>query len=432
MTPVIQLIARTETRSVPLATPTVAVVGLGYVGLPTGIALAVSGSRVLGIDLSPARLDRIRRLDVDLPDTEIRELDGMLAEGRLQVTTDAGVLAQADTVIICVPTPVDEHFVPDLSMLTAACDSVVRHAREGQMLVLTSTSYVGTTRDLLIEPLKDRRFVMGEDIFVAFSPERVDPANADFPITAVPRVIGGGTAACARTAAKVLSQIAPAVHMVSSPEAAEMTKLYENTFRAVNIAFAQQMADASRAAGLDPTEVVDAAASKPYGFMPFHAGIGVGGHCIPCDPHYLVWGMRKHHVSIPLVESAMSEIAARPQKIADEVLRMLAVGPGRARTARVLIVGATYKPDVEDIRESPAVDLMEHLHSSGVLVEYHDPLVRSVVVDDDLVLMSTVAPKAGDYDVIVVATMHTKADYSWLKGCDNVLDRSVGTRLGAE
>ncbi len=215
-------------------------------------------------------------------------------------------LRSADAVIVCVPTPVDDHRAPDLGALGSACATVVEYAQPGQLLLLTSTTYVGCTHDLLVEPLRRRGLVAGRDIAVAFSPERIDPANERYPADRVPRVVGGATASCAGRASQVVAAVAPDVHVVSSAEAAEMTKLYENTFRAVNIALANELASVSRTLNLDAMEVIAAAATKPYGFFPFYPGPGVGGHCIPCDPHYLLWQLRALHHRAPLVEEAMA------------------------------------------------------------------------------------------------------------------------------
>jgi UDP-N-acetyl-D-glucosamine dehydrogenase len=414
-----------------VATRTVAVLGLGYVGLPTGISLAAAGTRVIGVDVSERRLQDIREGSVDLAAGEREQLQSAIEFHELALTSNPAALAEADAVLICVPTPVDDRHEPDLRFVEAACATAVAHARRDQVVVLTSTTYVGTTRELLIEPLMERGLRPGREVFVAFSPERVDPGNRRWAQQQVPRVVGGATPQCARAAAEVVGAVAAGVHVVSSCEAAEMTKLYENTFRAVNIAWANEMAGASRSLGLDPVEVTRAAATKPYGFMPFWPGAGVGGHCIPCDPHYLLRGLRDVHADAPLTRRAMRAIAARPHRVAERVVELLELDGGLTE-ARVLVVGASYKPGVRDTRESPAVCIMRELACQGVEVAYHDPLVRSLELGDGLALLSVPSPHPADYDVAVLITLHEGCDYSWLEGFERVLDCTYRTPFGRQ
>jgi UDP-N-acetyl-D-glucosamine dehydrogenase len=417
----------------PAADPalgTVAVLGMGYVGLPTGLALASAGFGVIGIDVSEHRLETISSGAADLLPRDRERLEDVALEGRLRLTTDSRALAAADTVVICVPTPVDERLEPDLRFLRDACAAVVLNARPGQLILLTSTSYVGTTRDLLIEPLAGRGLLAGEDVFVAFSPERIDPGNARHRQEDVPRVVGGASERCARRAADVVGRIAQRAHRVSSPEAAELSKLYENSFRAVNIGFANEMADATLRLGLDPIEVTEAAATKPYGYMPFYPGAGVGGHCIPCDPHYLLGGLRDVQASAPILERAMSQIAARPGGVVRRAQELLERGGSSAAEARVLVVGAAYKPGIMDTRESPAMEILHGLLDLGAEVGYHDPLVRSLELGDGLTLLATKSPKPRDYDLVIVVTTHAGHDYEWLRRCPHVLDCTYRTPGG--
>jgi nucleotide sugar dehydrogenase len=423
---------------VTAAVGTVAVVGLGYVGLPTGIALANAGLKVIGIDSSERRLADIREGTADLLPVDRGRLEEALADpqriceppggpARLRLTLEAGALGEADAVVICVPTPVDEAFQPDLRFLQIACDTVVRHARPGQVVILTSTSYVGTTGDLLVAPLRDRGFRPGEDVFVAFSPERIDPGNTTWRQEAVPRIVGGVTRACTQAATAVLGRIAGRIHQVSSPEAAELAKLYENSFRAVNIAFANEMAGVSRRFGLDPIEVTEAAATKPYGFMAFYPGPGVGGHCIPCDPHYLLGGLREAQATAPVLERAMEGIAGRPREVVTRAVELLESRDVAVACSRVLVVGAAYKPGIQDIRESPALEILRELAAKGAVVAYHDPLVRSLSLEGGLALLSVAQPDPGDYDLAIVVTAHSGFDYSWLDEVEQVLDCTYRT-----
>jgi len=399
----------------------VAIVGLGYVGLPTALALYGKCSRIIGIDTSQHRLQAISSRQADLADEYLPRLDAALASGGLQLTTDPGALTEADAVIICVPTPVDVDHAPDVASLRAACATVVAHAREGQTLILTSTSFIGTTRELLADPLKQRGLRPGIDVFVAFSPERIDPGNPDHRQEETPRVVGGVTAECGSRAARVIRQLTDVVYLVSSPEAAEATKLYENIFRAVSLALANEFADACGVMGLDPIEVTLAAGTKPYGFLGAFPGPGVGGHCIPCDPYYLLWQLRNKDVGAPLVEQAMRSIAQRPERVVERAGEVLG-GTGRELAgSRVIVVGASYKAGVQDLRESPALPLIAGLIRRGADVHYHDPLVPQIRLDDGRLMISEAEPR-GDWDLAVIHTLHPGVDYSWVRECPLVLD----------
>lgn len=392
----------------------VAVVGLGYVGLPTALALVEAGFSVVGCDVSENRLTAIKTGHVDLSETDHARLRRHLGSVHLMLTTEPSAIAAADLVMICVPTPVDEHRVPDLSALSAACSSVVSHAVFGQTIVLVSTTYVGCTRELLATPLRERGLVVGLDVFVAFSPERIDPGNRAHDPERTPRVVGGVSPRCARRASEVLSRTAPLVQTVSSPEVAEMTKLLENTFRAVNIALANEFSGIAREFGVDPIEVIHAAASKPYGFMAFYPGPGAGGHCIPCDPHYLLWQLKARRSGTPLIATAMEAIALRPRTVAARAGQILAIHARALAGARVLVLGVTYKPGVADVRESPAVVILDELAAAGAEVAYADPLIPAL--ETAAGSLQTIAdPAARDWDLVIVHTLHPGLDHAWLK-----------------
>jgi UDP-N-acetyl-D-glucosamine dehydrogenase len=411
-------------------TPTVAVIGMGYVGLPTSLALHEAGFPVIGIDISERRLDAIRSGAVDLLDRDRPRLTDALASGQLALTAELRALAAADAVIIAVPTPVDDDFAPDLRAVHSACGAAVLHARAGQTLILTSTTYVGTTNELLVEPLVERGFTVGEDIHVAFAPERINPGDALWEQAAVPRVLGGVTPACAAAAARVIAATASKLHVVSSTEAAEFTKLQENTFRAVNLAFANEMAAAAGFYGVDPVEVVEAASTKPYGYLAHYPGPGVGGHCIPVDPYYLLAPLREGGMPSPVTESAMAAVAGRPAAVADRALKLTA-GRGVADAdARVLLVGVAYKPGVEDHRESPALQIAARLAERGARVSYHDPLIASVDVRGAGTLESVTAPHADDYDLVLIAVVHPGHSYAFLSDAEHVLDATYRTPGG--
>jgi UDP-N-acetyl-D-glucosamine dehydrogenase len=400
----------------------VAIVGLGYVGLPTAVALHGAARRIIGIDLNEQRLRDILAQDADLGGPDRDRLAAALADGSLELTTDPAAAKAADGVIICVPTPVDSRQSPDLSALRAACGTVVRHTRPGQLIVLTSTSYVGTTRDLLTEPLAARGLVAGTDVHVAFSPERIDPGNPDHVQRETPRVVGGATPACTSRAAELIGRLTDAVYLVSSTDAAEATKLYENIFRAVSLALANEFADACGALSLDPIEVTLAASTKPYGFLGAFPGPGVGGHCIPCDPHYLLWQLNAADQSAPLIEQAMKSIALRPERVIQRAAEVLAADGRRLAGARVIVLGASYKAGVRDLRESPALAIMAGLLREGASVGYYDPLLPVIELPGGQVLASEAAPNGADWDLAVAHTLHPRTDYSWAYSCPRVLD----------
>jgi UDP-N-acetyl-D-glucosamine dehydrogenase len=406
----------------------IAIVGLGYVGLPTALAFFTSGRRVIGVDVSRARLAAIRTGAVDLLDADQRRLTEALHNSEsFKLTDDLSAIGRAAAVLVCVPTPVDHHLQPDLSPLTAACRTAVAHAVLGQILMLTSTTYVGCTRDLLVLPLQHRGLVAGRDVHVAFAPERIDPGNAEHSEIDVPRVVGGVTPACTDRALEILSGGARRLHPVSSAEVAEMTKLYENTFRAVNIALANEFADISGGLGLDVAEVIDAAATKPYGFMPFSPGPGVGGHCIPCDPHYLLWQLRGERISAPVIESAMNGVASRPRRVVQRAAELLAEAGRPLTDARILLVGVAYKPGVSDTRESPALEIIQRLRMAGAQPHFTDRRVPSLL-SGSVPMRSDDRPDATDWDLVIVHTVHPGADLEWLADQKLVLDTTY--RLG--
>ena len=400
----------------------IAIVGLGYVGLPTALAFHQAGSRVLGLDVSERRLSVIKEGHPDLVDTDAVRLARALADPGFTMTSDAARLSRARAVIICVPTPVDEHLVPELRILKAACETVVSAAVPGQVLILTSTTYVGTTSEMLVRPLEARGFRVGEDISVAFSPERIDPGTDLHAHEDVARVVGGHTAACAAKAAAALGSYAKKVHIVASTDTAEMTKLLENTFRAVNIALANEIAEICQVMGMDVMDVIGAAATKPYGYMPFYPGPGVGGHCIPCDPHYLLWQLKRQRISTPVIEQAMAGIAGRPHRVVARVREVLSAQGRGLAGARVLVVGVAYKPDVEDIRESPALDILNGLIEANAIVQYYDPLFATVTLPGGTTLIGVERPSEFNADLVLVHTAHNKVDLAWLANETIVLD----------
>lgn len=402
----------------------VAFVGMGYVGLPTALAFHAAGRRVLGFDVSLERLADIAAKRVDLVDSDRERLHSALDEDTLTLTSDGCRLAQARAVIIAVPTPVDAYLSPDLRVLRSACASVVANAVPGQVIILTSTSYVGSTQEMLVAPLAARGFTVGDDIHVAFSPERIDPGNDRHAHEDVPRVVGGATPECASAAMTALGAYAANLLSVSSTEAAELTKLFENTFRAVNIALANELAEISQTLKVDVTEVIQAAATKPYGFMAFMPGPGVGGHCIPCDPHYLLWQLRARRLATPIIEQSMNSIAARPLRVVDRVTEVLSVAGHGITGARVLVLGVAYKPDVQDVRQSPAIEIIAGLRALGATVSFHDPLVEVLRLPNGELMKSVADPEQQGADLVLVHTLHGCMDQGWLEDAPLILDTS--------
>lgn len=409
----------------------VAIVGLGYVGLPTALAVNASGRRVLGLDVSESRLAVIRSQQADLLDSDKIRLGSALEDPSFMISTDLSLLARAAAVVVCVPTPVDPYLVPDLGILRAACASVVEFAVPGQLLMLTSTTYVGSTRDLLAVPLAAKGMIPGRDVFVAFSPERINPGVDAFSHEDVPRVVGGVTPACGDAAESLLKSSTKLVHVVPSADVAEMTKLVENTFRAVNIALANEFADICHELGMEVMDVIDAASTKPYGFMPFTPGPGVGGHCIPCDPHYLLWQLRKARVTAPVIEHAMAGIAGRPHQVVEKARRILSDRNHGISGARVLVLGVAYKPDVEDLRESPALEIIAAMIADGADVAYHDPWCPTAPDGQGGALVSLEDPAGWDADLVILHTRHSVMGIDWLRDAPAVLDTTYRLPAGS-
>jgi len=377
---------------------------------------------VVGVDISRSRLEAIGCGAVDLVEADRRRLDRALASDGFGLTSDSSCLSSVDAVIVCVPTPLDRHLTPDLDALQSACRAVVENASPGQTIILTSTSFAGSTRELLIEPLRERGFSIGSDLFVAFSPERIDPGVPDHTQQATPRVVGGATAACTARATDLLSHLTDHVHTVSSPEVAELTKLYENTFRAVSLALANEFAEICSTLALDPIEVTLAAATKPYGFLVTFPGPGVGGHCIPADPHYLLWQLRKVRHTAPVTEHAMAAIARRPKVVVERAIDVLSAAGRGIRAARVLVVGVTYKPGVQDLRESSALEILDELHRRGARIAYHDPLIPQITLPDGQQLHNITDPHHHNWDLVLLHTLHPDQNYDWATNCPHILD----------
>jgi UDP-N-acetyl-D-glucosamine dehydrogenase len=391
------------------------VVGLGYVGLPLAVEMARNGYRVVGYDVSERVVSALNEGTSHIQDISDEALQAAQAGAGLQATTDADLLAQCDVISICVPTPLSKTRDPDVSYVVSAGQAVAARLRPGQVIILESTTYPGTTRELLLPALESGGLKVGDDFFVCFSPERVDPGNERWLIRNTPKVIGGVTPRCLEAGVAIYSRIMEQVVPVSSPEAAELAKLLENTFRAVNIALANEMAQASDRLGVDVFEVIEAAATKPFGFMKFTPGPGIGGHCIPLDPHYLAWKMKTLNYRTRLIDLA-GEINSEMPRYVLEKVRDALNDRGRAlKGSRVLLLGVAYKRDIDDVRESPALDVMKLLEEKGADVVYHDPFIPEVR-EDGRVWRSVPFNEQTLKDVacVVITTDHTNVNYDLL------------------
>src|SRR3954469_22092487 len=343
----------------------VGVVGLGYVGLPLAVEFARHGSTTVGIDLDQRKIDAINRGNSYIPDVETADVQALVAAGRLTATADFSVVAELDTINICVPTPLRKTKDPDMSFIVSAVEAIAKHLRPGTLVVLESTTYPGTTEEVVQPLLEATGLRAGVDFFLAFSPERVDPGNGKYTTRNVPKVVGGTTPVCAELARALYSTAIDTVIPVSSPRVAEMVKLLENTFRAVNIGLVNEIALMCDKLGIDVWEVVDAARTKPFGFMPFYPGPGLGGHCIPIDPFYLSWKARQSGFEPRFIELAGQINSSMPHAVVDKIADALNVHKKSLNGSRVLILGVTYKRDIDDIRESPSLDVMAILHQKG-------------------------------------------------------------------
>jgi UDP-N-acetyl-D-glucosamine dehydrogenase len=390
--------------------PTVGVIGLGYVGLPLAVAFAESGAAVIGVDVDARRVAGVKAGHSVIEDVPSRTLAPLVATGRLRATGDVRALAAADAIVICVPTPLGKSKEPDISHIVSAADALAGVLRPGQLVVLESTTYPGTTREVLLPRFQARGLVAGHDLFLAFSPERIDPGNRAYPLRDIPKVVGGLTPACRDLVTALYARITTQVVPVSGPETAEMVKLFENTFRSVNIALVNELAIMCRRLGLSVWEVIDAAATKPFGFMPFYPGPGLGGHCLPSDPHYLSWKVRLAGYEPRFIAFADEINRQMPRYVVDLLAEALNDRGRAVRGTRVLALGVAYKPDVADTRDSPALEIIGALRARGALVDYHDPHVPTVTIAG-VESASVATPDPSDHDVVLVLTAH--AGYDW-------------------
>jgi UDP-N-acetyl-D-glucosamine dehydrogenase len=393
----------------------IGIIGLGYVGLPLAIEFARAGFTVTGLDIDD---EKVRSLEGGVSYIEDVPSEAVAAEkqaGRFHATSDFGELTRLDILNICVPTPLTRTKDPDVSHMAKAVEEIRRRLRSGQLIVLGSTTYPGTTHDLFVPMLEESGLEVGRDFALAFSPERIDPANKKFQVREVPKVVGGETPLCTELAVAVFGTIFDRVVPVSSSQSAEMVKLLENTFRAINIGLANEVALMCGRLGLDVWEVIEAAATKPYGFMKFLPGPGLGGHCIPVDPSYLSWKMKSLNFSARFIDLATDINGRMPEHVADRVADLLNEDRLAVNGANVLILGVAYKKDVGDMRESPALDVIKLLAEKGAAITFHDPHVRECTVEGVTYKNTDLSDEAlAGADLVVILTDHSSIDYEAL------------------
>lgn len=409
----------------------VGVIGLGYVGLPFAVEKAKVGFQVTGIEQNPVRADRVNRADNYISDVIDKELEDIVRDGRLTAVTDFSVVPELDVLVICVPTPLDDNLTPDLSYIEGVTRQIAEHLRSGQLVTLESTTYPGTT-DHLMRPILESvsGLKQGVDFFLSHSPERVDPGNKRYTTKNTNKVVGASDEASLEVATAFYRQTIEHVVPVSSAKAAELTKVFENTFRAVNIALVNELALLCDRMDLDVWEVLDAANTKPFGIMPFYPGPGVGGHCIPIDPHYLEWKAREYNFTTRFIGLAGEINRRMPEFVLEKARRALnelGVAPSRSK---VLVIGAAYKKDLADWRESPAMEVMELLLADRVDLRYHDPHVPSISLKGEEFFSTELTPDhLADVDLVVIATDHSGIDYDMLiEHSKSVLDTRGVTR----
>ncbi|HEY4100307.1 MAG TPA: nucleotide sugar dehydrogenase [Gemmatimonadales bacterium] len=405
------LIARAGKRDI-----TFGIVGLGYVGLPLAVELGRAGFKVLGYDVLPRVVDGLNSGKSHIKDISDKDVGDLRKSGHFEATTDASRLNEADAISICVPTPLSKYKDPDVSFIVAATDAIKATLRRGQVIILESTTYPGTTREIMLPALEDTGLKVGEDFFLAFSPERVDPGNPKYGTKNTPKVVGGITADCHRVACAMYAPAIDTLVPVSTTEAAELVKLLENTFRSVNIGLVNEMAIVCDKLGVDVWEVIEAAATKPFGFMKFLPGPGLGGHCIPIDPHYLAWKMRGLNYKTRFIDLAGELNSEMPLFWVRKLMETLNEHSKAIKGAKVLVLGVAYKKDIDDLRESPALDILVLLHQYGAKVSYHDPYVAKFSEGGhDYKSVPLTEQTVRDADAILVVTDHSNIDWPMVK-----------------
>jgi UDP-N-acetyl-D-glucosamine dehydrogenase len=393
----------------------VGVIGLGYVGLPLALTMCEAGYSVTGIDIDINRIERLAVRNSYITDISDSELAAVSDRQQFTPTSDVSVISDLDTISICVPTPLRKSKDPDMSCILAATEAIAQHLRRGQLIILESTTYPGTTEELILARLQETGLRAGEDFYLAFSPERVDPGNAAFPTKKIPKVVGGVTPTCGRLAELLYSQAIEHVHLVSTTRVAEMVKLLENSFRSVNIALVNEFALFCAHADIDIWEVIGAAATKPFGFTPFYPGPGLGGHCIPVDPMYLLWKARTDGFELRFIDLADKINGNMPKMVTLRAMELLNQRGKVFKGAQIHIVGVAYKRDIGDVRESPALEVIKLCRAAGALVSYSDPFVSSITVNGMPYQSRELLPEVLEKcDLAMIITDHSQFDYQMI------------------
>lgn len=389
------------------------IIGLGYVGLPLAIEFARAGLAVTGIDVSARKVESIAKSKSYIEDVREEELGEAVASGRLKSTTDFSVIAELDAINICVPTPLRKSKDPDMSYVIAAVEEIAKYLHKGMLIILESTTYPGTTEEVILPTLEEKGLTVGKDFFLAFSPERIDPGNVRYHTRNIPKVVGGVTPDCTKLAAAYYSVAIDEVHTVSSPRAAEMVKLLENTFRSVNIALVNELCQMSEKLGVNVWEIIDAAATKPFGFMPFYPGPGLGGHCIPIDPHYLAWKARSSGLNPKFIDLADQINSAMPDFVAHKAQNILNEQSKSIKGSRIHLLGMSYKKNVSDVRESPALFIMQLLLQRGAVVTFSEPHVTHIELDGNR-YDSLPVSEVSKADLTLLVTDHSVFDLKFI------------------
>ncbi len=390
----------------------IGIVGLGYVGLPLAVEFGQAGYRVFGIEVDTHRLESLRKGISYIQDVSDQALAELVATGRFQAASDYSILREIDAVSICVPTPLVKTGDPDIQYIAESTERIREHLHPDFLVILESTTYPGTTEEILLTSFRGTGLEVGKDFYLAFSPERVDPGNKSWHTRNTPRVVGGVTPACTEMATLLYQQVVERVYPVSSTRSAEMVKLLENTFRAINIGLVNEVAIMCDKLGIDVWEIIDAAATKPFGFMPFYPGPGLGGHCIPVDPLYLSWKLKLLNYTARFIELAREINTAMPEYVAQKVLRALNQKKKAVNGSRILVLGVAYKKDVPDVRESPALDIIGLLQQDGAEVAYSDPYVPELRLDHGRLRSRELTSQSlRSYDCVVIVTDHSAFDY---------------------
>lgn len=415
----------------------IGILGLGYVGLPLAVVFGEAGFHVTGIDPDSRKVDSLNKGISYIPDVKTESIEALVKSGCLTATTDFSAISDMDAVSICVPTPLRQTGDPDMSFIISATEELAKYMHKGIVVVLESTTYPGTTREVLLPRLGiERGLTIGEDWFLAFSPERVDPGREDWTTINTPKVMGGITPACSEVATAWYEGAIKTVHSVSSAEAAEMAKLLENTFRMINIGLVNELAIMCERLNVDVWEVIDAAASKPFGFMKFTPGPGLGGHCIPIDPLYLSWKMKSFHYNARFIELASEINTNMPRYVVSRIMEALNDRGKALKGSKLLVLGAAYKPDIDDVRESPALDVIGLLQHKGALVEYHDPYIPHIHHESEGWQMDSISDlmkSVKDADGVVIITNHKVYDYEAIvESAQFVFDSRNATRKVAD